>query len=129
MPRKSLTFDEVLELARALPGIEADGSTIRGAPSLRLGGKLLACPALHKSADADSLVVKIGIEERARLIAEDPDVYYVTDHYVNYPSVLVRLSRIHRDALRDLLGMSARFLTTKSKPKKRSTRRSGAPHV
>ena len=40
------------------------------------------------------------------LIDAEPDVYYVTDHYANFPSVLVRLSRIHRDALRDLLAMA-----------------------
>ena len=44
----------------------------------------------------------------------DPGVYYVTDHYVNYPTVLVRLSRIHRDALRDLLGMAWLFVTAKT---------------
>jgi hypothetical protein len=44
-----------------------------------------------------------------------PDVYYVTDHYVNYPTVLVRLSQIHRDALRDLLGMARLFVLSKSK--------------
>jgi hypothetical protein len=36
-------------------------------------------------------------------------VYYLTDHYVNYPSVLVRLPRVHRDALRGLLVMAQRF--------------------
>jgi hypothetical protein len=30
----------------------------------------------------------------------------VTDHYVNYPIVLVRLSRIQLDALKDLLTMA-----------------------
>jgi hypothetical protein len=49
------------------------------------------------------------------LIAADPGVYYVTDHYANYPTVLVRLSRIHRDSLRDLLGMAWHFVAAKSK--------------
>ena len=47
-------------------------------------------------------------------MAASPDVYYLTDHYVNYPVVLVRLSRIHPDALRDLLGMAWRFVTAKT---------------
>ncbi len=123
MPKKSLSFDDVCEIARALPGIEESGSTGRGASSLKIHGKLLACPARHKSAEPDSLVVKIGIDERAKLIAEDPAVYYVTDHYVNYPSVLVRLSRIHRDALRDLVGMAAQFVSRTTKGKKRNIRR------
>jgi len=62
----------------------------------------------------------IPFEQRDELIAAQPDVYYLTDHYVNYPCVLVRLSRVHRDALRDLLGMAARFVAeTAKKPRPR----------
>src|SRR5262245_62162889 len=123
MSRKSLNFDIVRELARALPDIEE--STGRGEPSLKVRGKLLVCPAIHKSAEPDSLVVKIGFDQRAELIAEDPDVYYVTDHYVNYPSVLVRMSRIDRDALRGLLKMACKFAIneTKAKARKRGVRK------
>jgi hypothetical protein len=49
------------------------------------------------------------------LIAANPDTYYLTDHYVNYPVVLVRLSRVHPDALRDLLLMAWRFVSTRGK--------------
>ena len=55
-------------------------------------------------------------------MAADPDVYYLKDHYVNYPCVLVRLSRIHPDALRDLLGMAWRFVTAKTLRGKRTVR-------
>jgi hypothetical protein len=96
-----------------LPDIEE--STGRGAPSLKVRGKLLTCPAIHRSADEHSLVVKIGFDRRAELIAADPDVYYVTDHYVNYQTVLVRMSRIHPDALRDLLLMAWQFLSGETK--------------
>jgi hypothetical protein len=58
-------------------------------------------------------VKRIGFDQRAALLAADPGVYYVTDHCVNYPTVLVRLSRIHRDALRDLLGMAWLFVSAK----------------
>ena len=40
-----------------------------------------------------------------------PDVYYVTDHYLDYSAVLVRLSRVTPDVLRDLLGMAHKFVT------------------
>lgn len=107
MAKKANGFDVVLEAARALPDVEQ--STAWGASSLKAGGKLLACQAIHKSAEPDSIVVKIPVDQRAELIAAQPDVYYITDHYVNYPSVLVRLPRIPKDALRDLLGMAWRF--------------------
>ncbi|HTA45621.1 MAG TPA: hypothetical protein VK789_24405 [Bryobacteraceae bacterium] len=129
MPGKPLGFDVVCELARTLPGVEESAG--RGAPSLKIRGKLLACPAIHKSAEPNSLVVKIGFDERAELIAADPDVYYVTDHYVKYPSVLVRMSRIHKDAVRSLLGMACRFVsgeagtgpTAVNRVRKRTSRR------
>ena len=123
MPRAPLGFDVVRELARALPGIEE--STSYGVPSLKLRGKLLACTAINKSAEPGSLGVRVGIEERARLIAEDPDVYYVTDHYVNYPMVLVRLSRIHRDSLHGLLVTAYQFVSGESNPRRRGARNRG----
>jgi hypothetical protein len=127
MPRDPLSFDVVRELARALPDIE--DCTGRGGPALKVRGTLLTCPAMHKSAEPHSLVVKVGVDQRAELIAADPDVYYDTDHYVNYPTVLVRMSRIHRDALRDLLRMAWAFANDKTKnrtraaPQRRASRR------
>ncbi len=56
-------------------------------------------------------MVKLGLDQRAELIAADPEVYYVTDHYLKYPSVLVRVSRIHRDSLRGLLEMALKFVS------------------
>jgi hypothetical protein len=117
MPQ-SRGFDAVREAARELPDIEESAG--RGAPCLKVRGQLLACPAIHKSAEPDSLVVKIDLDRRAELIAADPDVYYVTDHYVKYPSVLVRLSRIHRDSLRGLLSMARQFVMTETTAPKRS---------
>jgi hypothetical protein len=113
-----MEFDAVREVARSLPGVEE--SLGRGVWSLKFRGKLLACPAINKSAEPDSLVVKLGFDQRAELIAADPDVYYLTDHYVKYPSILVRVPRIHPDALRGLLEMALKFASGESKPEKRS---------
>jgi hypothetical protein len=113
MSRKPLDFGVVREIALALPDVKE--STGRGATSLKVRGKLLTCPAVHKSAEPHSLVVKIGVDQRAKLIATDPDVFYITDHYVNYPSVLVRMSRIRRDALRDLLELARQFVSEQTK--------------
>ena len=62
---------------------------------------MFACIASHKSAEPDTLVVKMEIADRDALIADDPHTSYLKEHYVGYPCVLVRLSRVHRDALRD----------------------------
>jgi hypothetical protein len=94
----------------ALPDVE-EGRTY-GSPALKVRGKMFACLAIHRSAEPNTLAVRIEFARRDELIAAEPETYYLTDHYVNYPCVLVRLTRIHQDALRDLLLMGWRFMTT-----------------
>ena len=53
--------------------------------------------------DGDSLVIGMPFEWREALMAEDPETYHITDHYLKYEYVLVRLSKVSEDALRDLL--------------------------
>jgi hypothetical protein len=106
---KTINFDTVRKIGLRLPSVEESRSY--GVSSLKIRGKLFACPAINKSAEPGSLVVRISFDDRAELIAADPDTYYITDHYVNYPSVLVRLSRISQEALADLLLMGWRFVT------------------
>lgn len=120
MPRHTIGFDTVRKLARELGDVEE--STIHGVPSLKVRGKLLTCIPVHKSAEPLSLAVRIDFDQRAELIAAAPDVYYLTDHYLNYPFVLVRLSRIQPDALKNLLGMAWSFVTVKSSSKRRPAR-------
>ena len=86
-----------------------------GSPALKVDGKMFACLAVHRSAEPGSLIVQVGFDQRDELIAEDPDTYYVKPHYVNYPVVLVRLSRVHPDALRDLLITARRFVSARGR--------------
>jgi hypothetical protein len=105
----TIDFDTVRKIGLALPGVEE--STAYGASALKVHGKLLACVPTHRSAEPGSLVIRIGFDDRAELLAAAPDVYYVTDHYLGYSAVVVRLSRVTPDVLRDLLGMAHRFVT------------------
>ena len=57
------------------------------------------------------LMVRVDFDDRAELLTATPDVYYATDHYLGYSAVLVRLSRVTPDVLRDLLGMARKFVT------------------
>ena len=121
MPRTKVTFDVVREIGLALPDVEE--STAYGSPALKARGDLLACVAINKSAEPGSLVVRMDFDQRAALLAEAPETYYVTDHYVNYPAVLVRLSQIRVDQMRDLLSSAWRFVTSQ---KRRTASRSAA---
>lgn len=73
-----------------------------GSRALKLTGRLLACVPTNKSAETNSVVVRIDLEHRAELGRERPDVYYITDHYAPHATVLVRLSKIARSDLREL---------------------------
>jgi hypothetical protein len=109
MPRRAdTTFETVRSLAAQLPGVEE--GTAWGVPAIKLRGRLLACMASHKSAEPNTLVVRVSTDQRDAMIADDPDTYYLKDHYVGHPCVLVRLARIRRDALRDLLHAGWRFV-------------------
>ena len=120
MPNTKINFEIVREITKALPNVEE--SSLHGVPSLKVSGRLLTCPALHRSAESNSLMVRIGFEQRAELMAAEPGIYYVTDHYVNHPAVLVRLGQIDRKSLRDLLGLAWRFVNSKNKASRRARR-------
>lgn len=122
-PSSIIDFTMVRKLALALPDVEE--GTMYGSPAVKLRGNLLACIPIHRSAEPGSLAVRIAFEDRTAMLKEAPDIYYLTDHYVNYPVVLVRLSKISADALKELLGMAWKFAASqksKSSFRRRSKR-------
>jgi hypothetical protein len=116
--RRGNSFKAVESIGRTLPDVEV--TTAYGQPSLKVCGKMFVCIASHKSAEPNTLVVMMDFADRDALLEDDPGTYYLKDHYVNYPCVLVRLSRIHPDALRDLVIGAHRFVRATARKKKRS---------
>lgn len=96
-----------------LPGVEA-ATKYDGSPVLKRSGAFMAGLATHQSAEPGTLVVRADLEERELLLEDAPETYYLTDYYRRYPLVLVRLARIDRDALRDLLSVSWRLTAEKA---------------
>ena len=119
MPRVT-TFADVESIARSLPDVEI--TTAWGQPALKVRGRMFACMAAHKSAEPNSLVVMVDVAERDALIADEPHTYYVKEHYLAHPSVLVRLSKIRSDALRDLLAGAHRRVSSRARSPKSSRR-------
>jgi hypothetical protein len=113
------TFETVRDVGLELPGVEAT-TRYDGAPVLKVGGCFMAGLATHRSAEPETLVVRIGFEEREWLLEDAPEAYYLTDYYRSYPIVLVRLTRVDRDALRDLLSVSWRLTSAKARTRGRS---------
>ena len=107
------TFESVRTVGLALPDVEAT-TKYDGSPVLKVRGSFMAGLATHPSAEPETLVVRVGFEEREWLMEDAPETYYLTDYYRSYPLLLVRLSKIDRDALHDLLSVSWRLASAKA---------------
>lgn len=110
--KAKVTFETVRKIGVTFPDVEASEG------ALRVKGSLMACIPSHKSAEPDSLAIRIDPEERAALLAEAPDVYYAPEHYLDYPMMLVRLAKIDDGVVRDLLGLAHKYVLTHPKHKR-----------
>ena len=103
-----VTFDTVRSIARELPG--AVESTSYGTPAFKVGKNLF----VRQHQDGESLVIKIDRDQRLMRMKADPETFYITDHYLNYPYMLVRLAKVDREDLRELLEDAWELSTPKS---------------
>lgn len=109
MARKRLTIDEAGAIASALPGV-AEGTSY-GTRGWKVGKTFLM---RQKEKMDDVLVIGTGtLDDRDLLIERDPDVFFITDHYRGYPTVLVRLAKIDRRGLSALIERAWRRGATK----------------
>jgi hypothetical protein len=126
--RKSgVDYATVRELALRLPDV-VDSSTLRGF-AYKVHGKLLACKAINRSAEPETLMVRVGAAERDRLIDAEPDRYYLTAHYMANESVLVRLASVDRQGLEAVLQLAWKFVTATSPTVRRRAKRKKAASV
>jgi hypothetical protein len=92
-----VSLEQLRKLALALPEVEE--GTSYGTPGFRVKGKFLA----RLREDGEVLVLKIGMFERDVLINGEPEKYFLTPHYADYPTVLIRLAAVEPEELRELL--------------------------
>ena len=110
--KRGVTFEAVRLAAKALPDVV--DSTSYGTPALKVRGKLLA--RLHQ--DGECFVLRADLKDREIQIQSDPAVFFITDHYRDYPWILVRFLTVDPDALPDLLERAWRLVAPKSLVKK-----------
>ena len=91
-------WDDVTTLCDAeLPGVER--STSYGPPALKVRGKLFA----RLKEDSERIAAFVDFMEREALTQGNPDAYIVTDHYRDYPMMLVDLAAVPLEELREIL--------------------------
>jgi hypothetical protein len=113
-----MTFAEVRKMALALDGTEE--ATSYGTPAFKVAGGLFA----RLRDDIGALVVRTSdIADRDELIAADPETYFITDHYLEYPYILVNLAHVTPDAMRDLLRGAWRSASAEKKPGKKKAKK------
>jgi hypothetical protein len=111
VPKRGVTPAAAAKLLLALPDIE-EGSSY-GMPAFKLKGKFFA-----RFRDQDAVLVwQIGsIEERDVLMQLEPRVFFFTEHYRDYPAVLIRLAEIPRPMLTDILKDAWDALSARRRP-------------
>lgn len=102
-----VTFDQIRELALKLPGVEE--GTSYGTPALKVKGKLLA----RLKEDGASVVFRVSFDQRDLLMRTKPKVFFITDHYLGYPAVLIRLGAASARQAADIIEMAWRFVAPK----------------
>ncbi|HWX56251.1 MAG TPA: MmcQ/YjbR family DNA-binding protein [Verrucomicrobiae bacterium] len=115
----AVTFENVRKLALSLGNVEE--GTSYGTPAFKTAGVLF----VRLRDDIDALVVRVNLDQREEMMAADPETYFITDHYLDCPWILVRLSRVRPDALPDLLRMAWQLAAKRPSPgkKPRASRR------
>ena len=106
--RLAVTFEQVRLAAHVFPGVE--DSTSYGTPALKVRGKLLA--RVHQSGEC--FVLRANLLDREILMQSDPNVFFITDHYRDYPWILVRFSAVEPGALPDLIERAWRLVAPKT---------------
>lgn len=103
-----VTFEQVRSVALTFPGVEE--STSYRTPALKVRGKLLA--RLHQSIDC--LVLRSDFLDRQILMQSAPGAFFITDHYRDFPWVLMRFSAIEARELPSLIERAWRLVAPKA---------------
>lgn len=70
----------------------------------------------------NGMVLVVHTDDRDKWMQADPEVFFITDHYRNYPSVLVHLDKIDPEELKKLLTESWLQRTSKTLAKEHDSR-------
>jgi hypothetical protein len=101
-------FKAAVKVAQRFPGVEVE--TSYGTPALKVKGKFMA--RLRTEAEG-WLAIRCEFVDREILLQAAPHVFHLTDHYVNYPAILVDLAAIDSEGLADVVERAWRKVAPK----------------
>lgn len=103
-----MTWEELVAIALSFPGVVE--STSYGTPAIKLGTKFL----LRLREPGIIALQRPSMDERDMLLEVEPDLFFITDHYRDYPYVLVRLDNLAPVHFRSLFETIWREKATKA---------------
>jgi hypothetical protein len=119
---------DVVRIASTLPGALRGGSAERLAFEVEVKGKRKGFvwswlervhPKKARVPNLEVLAVRVsGAEEKAALLAGDPEVFFTEPHYDGYPAVLVRLRAVTVPQLRSLIQSAWRCVAPPERAKR-----------
>lgn len=107
-PSRGVPVADARQLLLGLPDIKEGRSY--GMPSFLLDGRFFA-----RFRDDDTVLVRqvVTIAERDVLMDLDPRAFFFTEHYRNYPAVLIRLADVPKALLVDVVTEARRQVGAK----------------
>jgi hypothetical protein len=101
------TIRQIRRIALNLPGV-TEGEC-HGTAAFYVRRRLM----LRLRDDNRTLVVRLPIPSRNELLRSEPDLFFLTDHYLNYPAVLVNLANATEARLKEIIVDAWRRLASK----------------
>ncbi len=98
------SWRRIVKIALELPAVAESASY--GTPALKVAGKFMA--RLRTEAEG-GLAIGCDLLERHMLMQADPETFYITDHYADYPMVLVNLANVRWAAMPQLIEQAWRM--------------------
>lgn len=97
--------ERFLRIATSLPGTEV--STSYGTPAVKVRGKLMS---RWRTEAEGALAIRCDFLDRQILLQAEPEVFFLTEHYRDYPMILMRMEKASAGTMLDVVDRAWRQL-------------------
>jgi hypothetical protein len=97
--------ERFLRIALAMPAAET--STSYGTPAVKVRGKLMS---RWRTEAEGALAIRCDFLDRQILLLAQPEIFFLTDHYRDYPMILMRLEKASRTTMAEAVERAWRLV-------------------